>query len=346
MLKMILKLSFLLFVFTFTGNLPLLGINSSEPADTLLFSQHETLELTIRTDINYLISNRDRHMEYIDGEISFENHASELNKIKSEIKVRGNYRLKAETCDFPPLRLKFKNKEIANSIFENNKKLKLVTHCREDNSEMLNSVYREYLAYRLYNIISPNSLNVRLTRVTYIDINTGNTIKQIGFLIEDDETLSKRLSCENLAALNLSMEQLEREEMIRMAMFEYLIGNKDWSVPKLHNVVLLREGTHTPPFAVPFDFDMSSFSNPPYRQQIIGEEEEEMIYQGFRVDCDQLQNSIQHYQDKKEELLNLILDFPYLSVTCKQLCLQQIEDFYSKLDRKSSIRRTFVSKVR
>jgi len=307
-----------------------------------IFESDDLIKLTLVTDFNVLKNDRDESKGYIEGKVIYSDK-KEI-ELPVNVRVRGNFRLKEETCDFPPIKLKFDKETIRKSIFKNNRKLKLVTHCKE-NTEMLNSVFREYLAYRIYNTVSDKSLKVRLVEISYVDVNDGTSTNKFGFLIEDSDDMCDRLSLEEQKAMNISVDQLNREEMIRMAMFQYLIGNNDWSIPKLHNVLLVKEGTHMPPIGVPYDFDMSTFVNPPYRSRIIGPEEEENTYKGDRVGIEELQSQIDHYKDIKNDILNLILDMPEISVDCKQRCLLQVEDFYLKLESKGSIRRNFIAKA-
>ena len=86
-----------------------------------------------------------------------------------KVKTRGNFRKNPTNCNFPPLKLDFKKDELENSIFEGQNRLKLVTHCRSGNMEYDQYVIQEYLAYRIYNIITNKSFKVRLARVNYID---------------------------------------------------------------------------------------------------------------------------------------------------------------------------------
>jgi hypothetical protein len=49
-----------------------------------------------------------------------------------------------------------------------------------------------------------------------------------------------------------------------MAVFEYFIGNTDWSVEYLQNVKLLATDTNSVAYTVPYDFDHAGIVSPPY----------------------------------------------------------------------------------
>ncbi|MCU4173948.1 hypothetical protein [Carboxylicivirga sp. N1Y90] len=337
---------FLISIVCFVGSSNLFGrtedIKSFQTDD--LFSHTEPLDLIVYADFEALKSNRDKTVPYQKVSLSYVNNDTDTIKVLSQIRVRGNYRLRETTCSFPPLKFKFRSRDVDSTIFEGCNRLKLVTHCQDDEVEMHNSAMRELLAYQIYNEICDFSLQVRLVNVVYVDINTEDRVTQRGFFIEDVECLSRRNNMEEFNSVNLTMEQLSQNNMIRMSMFQLMIGNNDWSVPKLHNVVLMREGTHTPPIAVPYDFDMSAFVNAPYRKSILGEEEVRCVYKGHRVEVEELEETIDLFVERRGAIVDLILDFPYLDVKNKQLCLQKIDEFYNLFDHKSSIRRTFVSK--
>lgn len=345
MLKRWIKILFVLIV-CFISSSKSFGsaeITISDLADDL-FSSAEPLDLIVYADFEALKSNRDKTVPYQKVSLSYVNNDKDTINVLTQIRVRGNYRLRETTCGFPPLKFKFRSRDIDSTIFEGCDKLKLVTHCQDDEVEMHNSAMRELLAYQIYNEICNYSLQVRLVNVVYVDINTEDRIIQRGFFIEDVECLSRRNNMEEFNSVNLTMDQLSQNNMIRMSMFQLMIGNNDWSVPKLHNVVLMREGTHTPPVAVPYDFDMSAFVNAPYRKSILGEKEVKCIYKGYRVELEELEETINLFVDRRGAIVDLILDFPYLDVKNKQICLQKIDEFYNLFDHKLKIRRTFVSK--
>lgn len=308
-----------------------------------LFDSDQVLKLKLVTNLEKLKTDRDESTGYIKGNVVYDD--GNIVELPVEVKVRGNFRLREGNCDFPPLKLKFDKSAIDGTAFFNNRKLKLVTHCR-DEVEMQNSVMREFLAYRMYNIISDISLKVRLVEITYIDESDDYSYMHYGFLIEDGDDMCKRHSMKELNVVNMFMEQLDKQEMIKMSMFQYMIGNNDWSVPKLHNVILASSSTHVPPVAVPYDFDMSSFVDPPYRSKIVGPNDVEINYKGDRVKFDELQQVVDHYLDVKNQILNLILDMPGLTIDCKQECLQQVDEFYLKLKTKTSIRHNFIRNVK
>ena len=128
-----------------------------------LFSSDSIIELRIAMNVNEVIKDikiRDSH----EAMLTYTRPNGTIEKFKINVTVRGNSRTNVTVCKFPPLKLDFKKKKVANTIFAGQNKLKLVTHC---NSRTINEEYilREYYVYKLQQLITPYSFNVRLCRI-------------------------------------------------------------------------------------------------------------------------------------------------------------------------------------
>ncbi len=309
------------------------------------FQDEDVINITVRADFRALKAERDRSQnEYYPATIEYMDNGDSLH-IPVKIKTRGNFRLKEENCDFPPLRFKFKTREVLNTVFEGQKKLKLVTHCRDTSQTMQQTMLREYLVYKLYNIISDNIMRVRLVKVKYIDINYGEELNKFGFFIESVDQMAERLGLEELNMANMTQDQLIEENILQVSLFNYMIGNTDWSIPKLHNVALLRDSRHSPPIAVPYDFDMSEFVDACYMHVYMGRELLENRYKGKKVSMDRLEKSVAHYQDKKKDLMSTVLNFESLELKSRQECIKLIDSFYQVLADRQAYRKAFIAEA-
>ncbi|MEL6252211.1 MAG: hypothetical protein AAFR87_09395, partial [Bacteroidota bacterium] len=154
-----------------------------------LFKEDAVIELQILGDIKKLMKDRGEESSYHQMKLFYreEGQASMAHDFK--IKTRGNFRRKPSNCKYPPIRLNFPKKMIPEgSIFQGQDKLKLVMPCKGDQY-----VAREYLAYKLYNQISPLSFKVRLVKLTFEDIKKNKRSNEIlAFLIEDEDLMAKR----------------------------------------------------------------------------------------------------------------------------------------------------------
>jgi len=104
------------------------------------------------------------------------------------IEPRGIYR--KANCDLAALMLDFNTN--TSPLLSNLKKLKLVGGCHDNfSSEVL--LLKEYLIYKIYNILSPMSYRVRLLHVTYNDSRQKmKSYTQYAFLIEDMKDVASR----------------------------------------------------------------------------------------------------------------------------------------------------------
>ena len=98
--------------------------------------------------------------------------------------------------------------------------------------------------------------------------------------------MAKRNSCRELENVAINTEQTERKQMTLVALFEYMIGNTDWSVPAYHNIKLMqdRKNPESIPFAVPYDLNHCGFVNAPYAvppEELGIETVKDRMYRGF-----------------------------------------------------------------
>ena len=174
-----------------------------------------------------------------------------------DVRTRGLFRLNKRNCNFPLLRLDFPRSQMEGTVFEGQNQLKLVTPCHDSRDDYQRYVYDEYLAYRVLNVLSTYSYRVRLVEITYEDIEDDyDTRTKIGFLIEDDERMAERNRATHLEVAGLMPMMADGAQSVIVAVFNYMIGNLDWSPVYFHNVKLIR--TEDGRFiTVPYDFDFA-----------------------------------------------------------------------------------------
>jgi hypothetical protein len=111
-------------------------------------------------------------------------------------------------------------------VFEHQNKMKLVTPCKMDEY-----VLRDYTIYKIYNLIATNSFNARLALVDFVDeLDKKKDIHKTSFLIEDEDLLANRLGLDSVENRPYQQYHLDQLQMASVAIFEYMIGNTDWSV--------------------------------------------------------------------------------------------------------------------
>jgi hypothetical protein len=305
-----------------------------------LFNSDELLNVSIRFDLTaYLKKNLKENS--LPGVMTF--HLSDKDSInrKISIKTRGIFRL--ENCKFAPMQINFKKVMYAYEDSGKVGKVKLVTHC---DMGSLNDEYvlREYLVYKLFNVLSDTSFRVRLLRVQYIDTEKKRkTIVQYGFFIEPAGILASRTNSTIVKATNLNQIHILPDVMDRVAIFNYMIGNYDWSVPGRHNIAVVlprNNNTSSLGVAVPFDFDLTGVVNADYA--IPSEESgvktiRDRKFLGICRDKEVYKKDLFYFQNRKEELYGVVKDFPYLNQRSKKDITTFLDEFFDQLGRKNSL---------
>lgn len=298
-----------------------------------LFDEDEVLDIRLRGPLGKVVTDSKKRGEYpfeleVDGKT-----------ITVDARIRGNSRV--ELCRFPPLRLRF-SESARDTVFAGQGKLKLVTHCRRDNERSENNVLDEFTAYRIFNLISPDSYRVRLLRVTYED--TKGSSKDAdrpyyGFVIESDDELAERLGARVAQPKGVRYDRLDALQTARVFVFQYLIGNTDYSLVKAdgkdhccHNIDLFERNDSV--LAVPFDFDMSGLVNatyakpsPVYRHRRVTQRR----YVGYcKSPIGDVARALADISARREEVLSVADSIPAISEKDRQQRRGYLSEFFER----------------
>lgn len=223
-----------------------------------LFDSEEVLQLTLSGDTRALFKDRGDQPQYHPLLLTYTSKDGSTVSLRLKARTRGHFRKETRNCTYPPILLNFQKAGRASTLFEDQDKTKLVTTCRDEQW-----VIREYLVYKLYNLLTPKSYRVRLARTTFRDTVKGKETSFFSFLLEEDEQMAKRNGMKILKRQSMG-EATETETYLKMAVFQYMIGNTDWSVPYRHNIRLISFDSLTIPSVVPYDFDHAGIVDAPY----------------------------------------------------------------------------------
>ena len=228
-----------------------------------LFDRDDVLQVTLTADFGDVFKGRDTLRPRVRrGRLTIPGDDGAPRTLPVALSTRGHFRLKSTTCPFAPLRVVF-DSGAGSTPFARQRALKLTTHCRTGNRDLEQNVLREYLAYRIYNLITDRSFRARLARVTYAEArDTTKRIIAYGFFIESERDLARRLGAKILEARGGKFDDFDRAQTDLLSVFEYMIGNTDFSIWALHNIrILAAAGGYYP---VPYDFDWSGLVNASY----------------------------------------------------------------------------------
>lgn len=250
------------------------------------------------------------------------------------VKARGNFRRKH--CGLPPLWLNIRKAELKIDQFNEVKKMKVVTHCRGGKSYN-QYVLKEYLAYKIYNLISPYSFRVRLAEIKYVDTGRKNkTYTFWAFIIEPETMMAERNKAISIKTDNLSNFHTDSVATDIMALYQYMIGNADYSITGRHNIKLIKEDNPFSfyPIPVPYDFDYSGLVNAYYAvpSETLGiEKVTERYFLGPCRSEMEYQKALSVITEKEDLIIKLVKEFSPLNEKDKNEMLRYLQSFFERV---------------
>lgn len=245
------------------------GVAAAQPAPALIppsvFGSDAPLDLTIRTDLRALIRDRGENRRDHDGIVRFARGDGTSDSAAVQLRTRGFFRRRPSVCTFPPLRLTIRPKAARATPFAGERRIKLVTHCRPS-EQYEQYVLQEYLIYRAYALLTDLSLRTQLARVTYEDAaGKEKPVTRYAILLEDERRLAERHRLRVVEDTGTLVTRLDPTHTVFVAVFQYFVGNTDWSIRARHNIVVLGDSLgHVIP--VPYDFDWAGVIGTRYAQ--------------------------------------------------------------------------------
>lgn len=309
------------------------------------FLDEKPLTVSIVSDFKKLFNTR-KETPWYNADITMTMPDNTTIKEGVRIRARGNFR--KTQCYMPSLLVNFHNQ--TSPRLSQLDRLKIVSGCgTATRDEQL--VLKEYLAYKMYNLITPLSFRVRLMRISFED-SEGKTKKYTtwGFFIEDVDEMAKRNKTKEYEMATLQ-RQTEPERMTLVSVFEYLIGNTDWSVPTFHNIKLVmpRGDSTALPLAVPYDFDFAGMVDADYATpaEIIGTESvKERVYRGFPRPLEEVNKAISIMEEKKNDFYKLINEFELVPASSRKEIIKYMDEFYSSVKNKRDVQKIFIDDAR
>jgi len=163
-------------------------------------------------------------------------------------------------------------------------------------------------------------------RMTYPNPDKPNrSIVNYAFFTEHFKSVAKRNGAELLPRKNFDHEKLDAHSADLVALFEYMIGNTDWSIVRERNIVLLQD------------------SNGLLQPGLSIDQVTERQYLGFchpDTDWDAL---FEFFLDRQETLLSMVAEIPGLKKQSIKVANRFLERFFSTLQSSKSREKKIVS---
>ena len=309
-----------------------------------LFASDEPIRLTIQGPIGDLAREAENRPTTRSGTMILA--PSESYAIR--LTPRGISRRKKETCTFPPLRVELVQPAPAGSLFAGQRRMKLVTHCRSSTS-FQQHLLLEYAAYRIFNTLTPLSYRARLATIDYLEPNGKNVATRLGFFIEDTDDVARRNRLREAAVGDrVPSAILEARQAARVALFQYLLGNLDWSMRAgppgegcCHNSRLL-QGSGTSLVPVPYDFDYSGLVDAPYAVPPDGfhiSSVKSRVYQGYCRHNGQAVAVAAEFRAQRPAIEALFGQIPSMEDRTRRKALSFIARFYDDIATDESLQK-------
>lgn len=307
-----------------------------------LFDQDTPIDMTLSGDLGHLMKDRGDAPQYHPVALTYKAADGSTKKLNIKAKVRGHFRKMQGNCNYPPLSLNFSgNNHLNGGAFDGQEKIKLVTPCRDEKY-----VVREYLVYKLYNLITPKSFKARLVRVIYDDTVKGKKSPSLfGILLEEESQVADRNKSVLMEEKIVRPEQTQSDDFLRMAVFEYLIGNTDWSVQYRQNVKLLATDSVGIPSTVPYDFDHAGIVGAPYAkpaEQLELSSTRQRRYRGYCMnDLTRLDPVFAQFNQLKKELYAVYTGCPWLDEKYINSTAKYLDEFFETINNPKKVKEEF-----
>jgi len=317
--------------------------------DTLdLFNDDKILEITMESDFKNLVKRKfkDEYQEAV-----FTLMFNDSVRVTRNIKIKPRGHMRKTTCYIPPLKLNFSKKDAFMKQLQEFDKIKMVLDCKKGNTYE-QYLLLEYYTYKIQNILTEYSLRARLLKVKYID--TSGKYKEstrFAILLEHIDQLADRLGSIRIETKNIRDLSTDRKTLTDAYLFQYLIGNTDWSIPGMHNIYMIKskDPAKLKPYVVPYDFDYAGIINTMYAvpdEQLGTESVRERVYRGVCLPEADLEKAKERILKKKQDIYQLIQNDQLLDKRTKQSTIKYLDEFFKIFESPKQFTRYIVDSCR
>jgi hypothetical protein len=340
------------------------AVGGPAAAQSRLFSSDSSLQLTLTAPFPTLIhaaKTAKGNMKPYAATLAVRDGAGAPVSLPLEVRGRGISRRVGGFCAFPPLQLRFSDKDaLKGTVFKGQKKLKLVTYC-QDHDAYEQRIMLEYLVYRIYGVLTPMSYRVRPAEVTYRTDDKDKGVTRFGYLIEDADALADRNNVKllTLGPHQITAQQFDQHAAARAALFEYMISNLDWDFLAAaagqeccHNSRFVAASDAAPLKDVTpliYDFDFSGFVDSPYASPPEGlpvHNVTERLYRGYCASSGEIPAVAAEFKAHRAEFMALIASQPRLDPKVAAKTTRFMDGFFAILDDPARVEASIIKHCR
>jgi len=293
-------------------------------------AEMEDLSFNIEADMQALLNEKDS-LESSYQKATLSCFANGNPTLTANIKVRPRGVTRKSLCDFPPIMMKISKDERKEIDLKKTDNIKLVTYCKEK-PDYEKLVLREYVMYKLYNVLTDTSYRVKLVKASFID-SKGKlpTTEKHGFMIEPTDEMADRLLCKYDEDDTSPIKKIHKEQYKNFVVFQYMTGNTDWNLSERHNIRMLECDSDKGPKPVPYDFDYSGMVNADYAKPhpiLPIKSVTERLFQFRGSEDEDFTSTYKIFNDKKAAFYAVITDFELLDSSIKTEMTSYLDEFY------------------
>ncbi|MBA2687356.1 MAG: hypothetical protein H0U64_04575 [Gemmatimonadaceae bacterium] len=313
---------------------------AKKPKRVAFFENNDPLDVTITLNLKQIQRDKGDSVPWRSATLTTVGADGKSATLPVKLRTRGIWRLKK--CEFPPIRLNFAKTAVKGTEFQGLDKPKLVTFCRD--AELHEQyIIQEFQLYRIYQLITPLSHRVRLIRLSYVDSASRKLeAKRFAFVVEEPEAMATRLDGTMVKDKGARGDDLDDPAVALFGLFEFMIGNTDFSISSLHNAELLARpyGALVP---VAYDFDFSGAINTTYatpEPKLRLENVRTRSYRGYCVDASHVAAAVAQFNAKRAEILALYEDRIGKMITprMKNSTIEYFNDFYKIINDRGALK--------
>lgn len=310
-----------------------------------IFQAQAPIEMTLYAPFSQLRKDRQPETQYRPGWIVYAGDSGDV-RIPVRLRTRGIYRKK--NCEIPPLLVNFTKDSTKKTLFARNDRLRLTMHCK-DSDDYEQYVLQEYNIYRVQRQLTQYSYDVRLARVTYVDSEKKDTLTtRWAFFQEQDDAFTERLGVQLVTTQGAGPADLNPYESAFFGVWQYFVGNSDFSVRALHNVVLVLKGDEHIPVARDFDWSGAvdtryAVPNPILKTRSVTQR----VMRGYCSDPAEYEKVFALFKEKKDSLYAQYKDSlmaPRMKPNVVAKTLKYFDAFYETIENPREAERSIVDR--
>jgi hypothetical protein len=168
----------------------------------------------------------------------------------------------------------------------------------------------------------------------------------MAMFLEDESGVARRMEGRIVDLPRLLFADVSMDTLMPMMIFEYMIGNTDFSIYALHNVKIVQRPDKSL-HPVPYDFDVTGLVNPPYGIPARGLMLKTVTDRMYRGPCRKPQELVDPYVAnflaKKDAIKALPDSIPGLDRIARDEVKGFINSFYSSIDSSNDVKGLLVN---